>query len=136
MREGDNQPFDKAGTQGMLADLMLCLGSSLRVYTDAMDEMLENGGKLVIVNLQKTPYTDEALQIYAKIDDVMAMLMAKLNLSIPKFKLRRHAKLTLSNRSDRLSVTGIDPDSGDTYSFFKNLSVNGKVSAIAPVSAE
>lgn len=62
---------------------MLCLGSSLRVYTDAMDECLENGGKLVIVNLQKTPYTSQALQIYARIDDVMNMLMEKLNMAVP-----------------------------------------------------
>ena len=81
-RQGANQAFDKAATQGELADLMLCLGSSLRVYTDAMDECLENGGKLVIVNLQKTPYTSQALQIYARIDDVMNMLMEKLNMAV------------------------------------------------------
>ena len=46
---------------GVNADLMLSLGSSLRV-TPACDiplEMVENGGKLVIVNLQKTPLNDQ-----------------------------------------------------------------------------
>lgn len=70
---------------GTNADLMLSLGSSLRV-TPACDipvEMVENGGKLVIVNLQKTPLDNmAALVIHARIQNVMGLLMEKLNMKI------------------------------------------------------
>jgi len=48
------------------------------------------GGKLVIVNLQKTPLTAKAtLHIHAKTDFVMESLMHKLQIPIPDFRLER-----------------------------------------------
>lgn len=48
------------------------------------------GGKLIMCNLQKTPKDEIAdLVIHAKCDDVMNLLMSKLKLPIPPFKLRR-----------------------------------------------
>ena len=67
----------------MCADLMLAMGSSLRV-APAADMVLETrywGGKLVIVNLQKTPLDKNAsIVIHAKIDEVMEMLMDELSI--------------------------------------------------------
>ena len=46
--------LDTGFDQGAKADLMLCVGSSLRVTpaADMAGETLENGGKMVIINLQ------------------------------------------------------------------------------------
>ena len=58
------------------------MGSSLRIppASDMPLSVARNGGNLVIVNLQKTPLdAAAALCIYAKCDDVMEMLMKKLD---------------------------------------------------------
>ena len=73
---------------------MLAMGSSLRVNPAAEMALAtaNNGGNLVIVNLQKTPLDAAAsLRIHAKIDDLMTMLMAELNMKIPSFTLKRYA---------------------------------------------
>lgn len=50
----------------------------------------ERDQRLVIVNLQCTPLDALAkLIIHAKTDDVSRLLMAKLGLQIPEFKLKR-----------------------------------------------
>lgn len=60
------------------ADLCLAMGSSMRVSTMPVD-CAENGGRVVIVNLQTTPIDAyAALIIHAKCDDVMRLLMQKL----------------------------------------------------------
>lgn len=69
--------------EGAKCDLHLVLGSSLRVSpaNDMVTETLRNGGKYVIVNLQKTPMDDQAdFVIHGMIDDVMALLIKKLQL--------------------------------------------------------
>jgi hypothetical protein len=74
------------------------MGTSLRVTPAALvaAQTAENG-KLVIVNLQKTPYHDSAaLVIHGFCDTVMNMLMEKLKLPIPAFKLIRRLKITKS----------------------------------------
>ena len=44
----------------------------------------------MIVNLQNTPLEGyAALRIYGKCDDVMKLLMSKLSLEIPEFRLNR-----------------------------------------------
>lgn len=85
---------------GVAGDLMLCLGSSLRVSpaNQIPINMTWNGGKIVIVNLQKTPVDDFAhLIIHARIQTVMAMVMEKLKMPIPAFRLDRWAEITLKN---------------------------------------
>ena len=55
-----------------------------------MQTVANYGGRLVVVNLQTTPLDDIAkLRIFAKCDDVSTLLMEKLGLTIPPFKLRR-----------------------------------------------
>jgi len=75
-------------TNSETADLHIVLGSSLRV-TPACQmprETVKKGGKLVIINLQKTPLDPLAnvrgLRIFAKTDEVMEILMDKLNVPI------------------------------------------------------
>ena len=68
------------------ADLCVVMGSSLRVTpaADMPKATAENGGNLVIINLQKTPLDNYAtLCIYGKCDDVMELLMEKLDYQIP-----------------------------------------------------
>ena len=51
----------------------------------------------MIVNLQKTPLNSVAdLVIHAKCDDVMTMLMERLGIAIPSFRLARHIRITTS----------------------------------------
>jgi len=84
---------------GFKADLMVAAGSSLRVNpaADMAATTARNGGKFVIINLQKTPLDALAcLQIHAKIDDVIEILMKKLNLQIPTFKVDRYASISIT----------------------------------------
>ena len=56
------------------------------------------GGKLVIVNLQKTLLDPMAnIIIHARIQTVFTKLMEKLEIPIPKFKLIKWAKVSLKN---------------------------------------
>lgn len=98
---------------------MLCLGSSLRVApaNQIPINMTWNGGKMVIVNLQKTPLDDFAdFVIHARIQTVMTKVMEKLEMPIPTFKLDRWAEVALKN--NKLRVNGIDK-MGGPYTLFK-----------------
>ncbi|KAF6153772.1 hypothetical protein GIB67_001005 [Kingdonia uniflora] len=70
------------------SDLVLCLGTSLQI-TPACNLPLRSvrgGGKMVIVNLQKTPKDKKAnLVIHAPVDKVIAGVMHLLNLRIPPY---------------------------------------------------
>ena len=58
---------------------------------------MDKGGKLVIVNLQKTSLDLKAeLVIHARIQTVMTMLMEKLGRKIPAFKLERWIQVSLT----------------------------------------
>ena len=60
------------------ADLVVCMGSSMRVQPACSlpHNTVENGGNCVIINLQKTPADKYAsLCIYGKCDDIMRLLM-------------------------------------------------------------
>ena len=104
---------------GVKADLMLCLGSSLRVApaNQIPINMTWQGGKMVIVNLQQTPLDEFAdFIIHARIQTVMTKVMEKLEMPIPTFKLDRWAEVTL--KDNKLSVSGIDK-MGGPYTLFK-----------------
>ncbi|XP_061365985.1 NAD-dependent protein deacetylase SRT1 [Gastrolobium bilobum] len=80
--------MDPAEKHCKQADIVLCLGTSLQI-TPACNlplKALRNGGKFVIVNLQKTPKDKKAsLVIHGFVDKVIAGVMDQLNLQIPPF---------------------------------------------------
>lgn len=112
-------PLEKAFDHGGKADLCIALGSSLTVSPAAdVPQMaaVARNRDLVIVNLQNTPLTSAAtMQIYARTDDVMTMLMTELGYSIPKWVLCREIEVCCepTGHEDRLRhsrVRAIDRD--------------------------
>lgn len=77
-----------AEKQCQLADVVLCLGTSLQI-TPACNlplKCLRGAGKIIIVNLQPTPKDKKAcLVIHGFVDKVMAGVMQLLNLWIPPY---------------------------------------------------
>ncbi|KAL7088095.1 hypothetical protein ACP275_13G108200 [Erythranthe tilingii] len=71
-----------------MADVVLCLGTSLQI-TPACNlplKCLKTGGKIVIVNLQKTPKDKKAsLVMHGRVDKVITGVMSSLNTRIPQF---------------------------------------------------
>lgn len=80
----------------------------------------------MIVNLQKTPLDIVAsLVIHAKCEEVSAMIMSKLGLELPEFKLRRKLLITCSPETSGsinsvLTVVGKDMDELP-FVFFKEV---------------
>ena len=104
--------LEKSFEEAEVADLCLAMGSSLTVTPAAnipevnifrssssssslsvvpvFQRVALRHQLLVIVNLQRTPLDDLAsLRINGKCDDVIVMLMKKLQLDIPEFRLKR-----------------------------------------------
>jgi hypothetical protein len=67
---------------------------------------MRRSGKLVIVNLQKTPLDKKAdLVIHATCDTVMQTLMTALEVPVPPFKLARHVLVSTKARPEAIDVT-------------------------------
>jgi len=116
------------------SDLMLVLGSSLRVSVWAVDEVAENpNARVVIINLQTTPFDDNALHIFARTDTGLQMLMQKLGLEIPPWRLHRRLKVSVSKTmgSDQLTLYAGGVDQLDNnYNFIPGMKIDfgtGKV---------
>ncbi|XP_033894090.3 NAD-dependent protein deacetylase sirtuin-7 [Acipenser ruthenus] len=96
------------------ADLILCLGSSLKVLKKyaclwCMNRAPSKRPELYIVNLQWTPKDDLAvLKIHGKCDDVLKLLMEELNIEIPAYDKSKDPIFTLS--------TPLRPDEEDSHS--------------------
>ena len=89
------------------ADLCLAMGSSLRVYpANGMPvATTNNGGQLVIINLQKTtsdPYA--TLVIHGKCDDVMKIVMQKLSYQIPVWQMKKRIEVKLLENGAKVQV--------------------------------
>jgi NAD-dependent SIR2 family protein deacetylase len=79
-------PTQKAVTEASKADLAIVLGTSMRVApANRIPEMVfQNNGKLIITNLQKTPFDDLAeIRFWGSTDDVMVGLLQQLNIPLP-----------------------------------------------------
>ncbi|TGJ80923.1 hypothetical protein E0Z10_g7827 [Xylaria hypoxylon] len=74
----------------------------------------KRGAKLVICNLQSTPIDGLSdIRVFAKTDDLMIRVMAKLDLPISAFILRRRLVIQMEtgeNERQQLAVRGIDVD--------------------------
>jgi NAD-dependent SIR2 family protein deacetylase len=120
------QPFQRAFANSEKADLCIVLGSSCTVTpaSDIPETVAENGKKLVIVNLQKTPLNDMAsLVIHGKCDQVMELVMEHLQIPIPKWQLQRRLLLEMSDEQE-LCVKGVEKD-GSVYQYLKSVQVEG-----------
>ncbi|KAK1310380.1 NAD-dependent protein deacetylase SRT1 [Acorus calamus] len=85
LQEKDMIPAEE---QCKVADVILCLGTSLQI-TPACNlplRCIRGGGRVVIVNLQQTPKDKKAsLVINGRVDMVMAGVMQYLNMKIPPY---------------------------------------------------
>lgn len=83
-----SKEMNQAEKHCRMADVVLCLGTSLQI-TPACNlplRSLRGGGKIVIVNLQKTPKDKKAaLLIHGLVDKVISGVLDILNLQIPPF---------------------------------------------------
>ena len=82
------QEFQLAEDALRESDLCICMGTSLRIRPASELPLLtvKNGGKLVLLNLQKTPKDRQAhLRIQAPVDRVLMGVMAVLGLPVPPF---------------------------------------------------
>lgn len=104
------------------SDLIISMGSSLRVApanSFAIENAKRGKGDLVIINLQKTLMDKYAkFVIHGKVDDVMKLLMQKLELSIPQFTVKRRVAIELKN-DNKLSIRGIDSNNAPFQLFTK-----------------
>ena len=83
------------------AELSIVIGSSLTVTPacEFPEYTLENGGKLVIINLMETPLNSKShLRIFGKSDQIFQLLMKELKLSIPTFSWK--SNIWVANKID------------------------------------
>ncbi|KAI9522697.1 NAD-dependent protein deacetylase sirtuin-6 [Dissostichus eleginoides] len=84
-----DRDLNKAEDASRRADLALTLGTSLQIKPSGDLPLItkRKGGKLVIVNLQRTKHHKQAhLLIHNYVDEVMKQLMELLGLDIPKWE--------------------------------------------------
>ena len=110
---------------GVEADLMVCVGSSMRVNpaADMAGQTAERGGNLVIINLKKTPLDAYAsLVIHGRCQQIFELLMKKLSIAVPEWNIKRSAKVTLDTKAgkEHLTVSGVDTNDLP-YDFLKNI---------------
>lgn len=132
----DPEVLNKCYVASEEADLCIAMGSSLRVNPAALfPKAVSSHGKLVIINLQKTPLDKHALKINALCDTVMIKLAQKLDLDVQQFKLRR--RVVIGRKNDEILVKGVDFN-GDHYSILTKVDFGGDVVKNEPfvVSAE
>ncbi|KAI8963291.1 DHS-like NAD/FAD-binding domain-containing protein [Daldinia sp. FL1419] len=121
------EPLKLARSHAKKADLCLVLGSSLTVSpANGIPEIVgsRKGSKLIICNLQDTPIDGLADQrIYSKADELMVRVMAKLDIPIPPFILRRRLTIqmeTTGNERHHLKICGVDVD-GTPATFLRSV---------------
>lgn len=115
--------LQKAMDHSEIADLCIVLGSSCKVTPAANipKRVAKRGGKLVILNLQKTPLDDLAtLKIHTTCDQFMEEVMRHLEIEIPPFILNRRLRVTKND--ENLLIQGVDQD-GTPFEFLKSIKI-------------
>lgn len=119
----DSEVLEKTSENTNRSDLCLAMGSSLRVNPAALfPKTVASNGRLVIVNLQKTPLDKVALCIHAMCDVVMQKLMNELGLEIPEFRLKR--RVGVRRNCGKIIVRGLDFN-GAPYSILTKVLFRG-----------
>lgn len=128
--------LDSGIANARTADVVIALGSSLKVRPAC--QLPEIAGKnrnadLVIVNLQKTPLDNLcSVRIFARSDDVMVGLMARLGIDIPTWSLHRRV-LAYPSGLNSVVLQGVDPFQPHLpATLFRSVSVPG----MEPVTVE
>ena len=124
---------------GYEADLMVCVGSSMRVNpaADMAGMTAQRGKNLVIINLMKTPLDAHAtLVINGKCQDIMQRVMKKLGMEIPEWNIKRLAKVSLDvnekTNKEFLSIKGVDTNNL-VYDYLKSTKINDEVLKSIPL---
>jgi NAD-dependent SIR2 family protein deacetylase len=94
------EDINKSLTLASRSDLIICLGSSLMGNPSALIPMavVNNGGKLVVVNLQKTNLNEIAdIVVHSRIDIFFEKLMDYLGYEIHNWELKRIVRIYYSN---------------------------------------
>jgi NAD+-dependent protein deacetylase sirtuin 6 len=95
------EEFDNAVKNSKICDLALVLGTSMRVTPACELPLMNKKAKLVICNLQKTPYDEVAeMVVHSKIDQFLQLLMDELGYSIPDFIFNFSFKMSVEKRSN------------------------------------
>lgn len=127
---GENLPGVELGNgfaHSETADVHICLGSSLTVRPacDMPMATKEKGGKLIIVNLQRTPLDKAAdIRVHGRIDDFMIRMMGHLGYPIPEFQLIRH--VAVWRKDGDVQLTAVLED-GTPLSLFETITCGDKV---------
>ncbi|KAF3059425.1 NAD-dependent protein deacetylase SRT1 [Daldinia childiae] len=124
------EPLRLARNHAKKTDLCLVLGSSLTVPpASGIPETVgtRKAAKLVICNLQETPLDGLVDQrIYSKADELMTRVMAKLDIPIPQFILRRRLIVqmeTTGGSRHQLKICGVDVD-GTPMTFLRSIKLD------------
>lgn len=134
------EPLQLARDHAKKADVFLVLGSSLTV--SPANELPEPSGRkknahLAICNLQDTPVDGLAdMRIHSRTDEFMVKVMAKLEIPIPTFILRRQLVVQMEstgNERQQLRIYGVDVD-GTPITFLRSvkLEYNRRVARSEP----
>jgi len=101
--------FERARDICREADLVICLGTSLRVEpaNKLPQRTLKNGGKVVIVNLQETPKDHVAsMKINGLCDVVLKSVMHSLKVKIPNYVQYEELLVTVNTKEGLNSAIG------------------------------
>jgi Sir2 family len=124
------EPLELARQHAKQADLCLVLGSSLTVPPACgIPEITgrRKGAKLAICNLQKTSLDKLSdVRVFSKTDDLMVLVMDKLNIPIPPFILRRRLTVDFETGAGnpQLKISGVDED-GTPATFLQSIKLEG-----------
>jgi len=117
----DSLPYgdlENAEKHSKKADLSICLGTTLQIVPSGklpLFTLKNKGGRMVIVNLQKTKYDKKAdILIHSYVDDVMVGVMKGLGLEIPEYNKELYLSITTRFPDEKLKIEPKEEQKGMT----------------------